>query len=298
MLYDLHLHTWWSYDATADPEAYFRRGGELGLRCLAIADHHVVDGLEEVAAVAARYPDIRWVPAAELTVTCFRGAVDLLCYGLPLEPPPALQGVLDAYHTWQQETGAALPRALQALGYDYTEAHRRQVLASYRPARALAVQGYTHVKNGILRAYFRQRGFVGDDEECADLLRRARQAVPFPPYPAVDFVVPAVKQAGGLITIAHPFRYFDGSDADLMDRLRRDCRLDGIECANGAKVPPDHTRLYRRYCQQHGLFSTAGSDCHGDEEMGERFAFHSEDLAPHRGDDGWLDEFLARLDRD
>lgn len=296
MDYDLHLHTWWSYDATADPEAYFRRARNLGLRCLAITDHHVVDGREEVAAIAVRYPEIRWVPSAELTVTTFRGAVDLLCYGLPAEPTPQLRQVLDAYHTWQRETGEALPRAMQALGYDYTEAHRRELLESYRPAKALAVQGYTHIKGGILKAYFRDRGFAASDDEHAKLLKRAREAVAFPPYPAADFAVPAVKEAGGLVAIAHPFKYFAGCDRAIMDRLREDCGLDGVECANGVNVPPDHTRLYREYCLRHGLFSTAGSDCHAHEDVAARVAFHSDELVPHRGEDGWLDEFLSRLD--
>lgn len=296
MDYDLHLHTWWSYDATTDPESYFRRGRELGLRCLAITDHHVTDSHAEVAAVAARYPQIRWVPGAELTVTCCRGAVDLLCYGLLEAATPALQQVLDAYHAWQQETGAALPAALQSLGYDYTDAQRRAVLESYRPPEALAVQGYTHIKSGILKSYFRERGFAASDDEHAALLKRAREAAAFPPYPAVDLVVPAVKAAGGLVTIAHPFQYFAGCDRAVMDRLRQDCQLDGIECANGVNVPVDHTCLYRQYCLEHGLFSTAGSDCHADEDVATRVAFHSDELAPHGGRDEWLDEFLARLD--
>ena len=53
-LYDLHLHTYWSYDATANPENYFRRAREIGVRCLAIADHHVLDSLEEVMEIARR----------------------------------------------------------------------------------------------------------------------------------------------------------------------------------------------------------------------------------------------------
>lgn len=296
MIFDLHMHTWWSYDATADPEGYFRRAAELGLRCLAITDHHVTDSHDEVAAIAAQYPEIRWVPSAELSVTCFRGAVDLLCYGLPAPAPPGLQRVLEAYHTWQQETGAAMTRALQLLGYDYTEAHRREVLESYRPAVAIGVQGYTHIKNGVMKDYFRQRGFTTSDEDHADLVKRAHGAVPFPLYPAVGFVVPAVKEAGGLVAIAHPFKYFAGCDRALMDRLRQECQLDGIECANGVNVPPDHVQLYRQYCVEHDLLSTAGSDCHADDALAGQFAFAGEEFAPYRGADDWLDEFLARLD--
>ena len=78
--YDLHLHTCWSYDATAQAESYFRRARELGTRCLTITDHHVLDSLPEVVEVARAYPEIIAIPSAELTVTTSIGSVDLLCY--------------------------------------------------------------------------------------------------------------------------------------------------------------------------------------------------------------------------
>ncbi|HIC69889.1 MAG TPA: PHP domain-containing protein [Candidatus Latescibacteria bacterium] len=41
--YDLHLHSFCSYDATARVEDHFKRTRELGVRCIAITDHHVLD---------------------------------------------------------------------------------------------------------------------------------------------------------------------------------------------------------------------------------------------------------------
>ena len=34
--YDLHLHSYWSYDATAEVEDHFKRASELGVRYIAI----------------------------------------------------------------------------------------------------------------------------------------------------------------------------------------------------------------------------------------------------------------------
>ena len=93
-LYDLHLHSGWSYDATARGEAYFVAARRYGVRCLAITDHHLIDGLDEIHTVARNYPEVRVIRAAELTVTTEFGAIDLLCYGLPDAIPPALQKVL------------------------------------------------------------------------------------------------------------------------------------------------------------------------------------------------------------
>jgi predicted metal-dependent phosphoesterase TrpH len=286
-LYDLHLHTCWSYDATADLKNHFERAQVLGVQCLAITEHHVLDSQAEVVAMGASYPQVRVIPAAELTVHTSIGAVDLLCYGFP-EDVSALQPVLDAYHIWQQETGAAICAGMQALGFDYTDSHRIELLQSYRPARTLAVQGHTHVSNSIQRDHFIQRGFIDDAAGYRDLLGRARAQVATPHYPAVDFVIPAVKALGVVVAIAHPHGYFAQGDRGRMDTLRAECLLDGVECAHQS-VPAEFTPVYRAYCVEHGMFSTGGSDSHSNADIAAKFASHG-------GDNAWLDELLARID--
>lgn len=294
--YDLHLHTYWSYDATTHAENYFKRARELGVRCLAIADHHVLDSLEEVLEIAQKYPEIQTIPSAELTVTTYIGSVDLLCYGLPVKPPKELKKVLGKYHAWQRAAGDARSRGLQALGHDFTDAHRLALLKSYRPAKAIELQGNTHVKNGILRRYFVDRGFIDSEDDYSELMSQAQKAFKFPPYPHVDDVVPVVKQTGALLTIAHPYGYFKRYDVARMDALREECRLDGIECINKKLIPPEYTQLYREYCIKNGLFSVAGSDCHADEDIPHIFAHHT-GFPAFEGSDKWLDEFLERLNK-
>lgn len=284
--YDLHLHTYWSYDATAQPESHFERAAKLGVGCIAITEHHVLDSQPEVVALSARYPDLTVIPAAELTVHTSIGAVDLLCYGFPADTS-ALAPVLAAYHAWQRETGAALCAGMQGLGYDYTDAHREALLRSYRPPQTLEVQGLTHVKNGIQRDYFVERGFIETPEAYGEISARARRAATAPKYPAVDFVVPAVKALGAVVAIAHPHGYFAQGDRARMDTLREECQLDGVECAHKS-VPAEFTPVYRAYCVERGLFSTGGSDSHGEDDV-------QAGLAGHGGPDEWLDELLERV---
>jgi predicted metal-dependent phosphoesterase TrpH len=285
--YDLHLHTFWSYDATAQVENHFIRARELGVRCLAITEHHVLDSFADVLECAKHYPEIKSIPSAELTVTTSIGAVDLLCYGFPLEFPPELQQVLENYHTWQRAAGAARSSALQAMGHKFSDADRLQLLNTYRPPQAIAVQGNTHVKNQVLRDYCIERGFAANAEEYAELMARAHKDIPVPPYPQVEDVIPAVKSVGVKVAIAHPHGYFKSGDRARMDALRQECQLDGIECAHPS-VPADFTPIYRAYCVEHGLFSVGGSDAHSDEDIQEKFAAHG-------GPDEWLDEFLDHL---
>lgn len=285
--YDLHLHTYWSYDASAQLENHFRRAVALGVGCLAITDHHVLDSLADVVEMSSRYPQVVAIPAAELTVTTSIGAVDMLCYGFPVDIPTSLRQVLDAYHTWQQETGAAICKGMQALGHDYSDAHRIELLGSYRPQRTLEVQGHTHVSNSVQRSYFVERGFIDSGQDYREILLRARQQVSCPPYPDVNLVIPAVQELGVVVAIAHPHGYFAQGDRVRMDTLRQECMLDGIECAHKS-VPAQFTPIYRDYCVEHGLFSTGGSDSHSDADIEAAFA-------GHRGADLWLDELLQRV---
>jgi predicted metal-dependent phosphoesterase TrpH len=286
-VYDLHLHSCWSYDATAEVASCFRRARELALRCIAITDHHVLDSLPEVLDAARSARDVIALPSAELTVTASVGAVDLLCYGFPLDLPVGLVRVLETYRDWQRRTGSAICRAAQALGYEFTDVHRLELLETYRPARALKVQGATHVKDERLRQYFVDRGFIADASEYPAFKARLRRSAVFPPYPPVDTVVPALQALGVLVAIAHPHGYFAQGDRRRMDALRAECRLDGIECAHHA-VPPEFTPYYRAYCVEHGLFSTGGSDCHDDPAL-------EAQMAVHAGAAQWLDELLDRI---
>jgi predicted metal-dependent phosphoesterase TrpH len=286
--YDLHLHTSWSYDAVTSADVIFRRARELGMRCLAITEHHVLDSLPQVKRVAEGYPEIRVVPAAELSVDTSIGAIDLLCYGFPGKIPVALQQVLGNYHDWQREYGSAVSAGMQAIGIDYSDEKRRALLETYRPPEAMAVQGLTHVKGGVQRDYFLKAGYARDEAAYRELFERVSEKVDLPPYPAVEDVVPAIKSAGVLVAIAHPFSYFGGTDRDRMDALTEECQLDGIECAH-LSVPVECTPIYRAYCEEKGLFSTAGTDCHSDEDV-DRL------LSCHGGQEAWLDEFLERLD--
>ena len=286
--YDLHLHTYWSYDALAQPENHFKRARDLGVACFAVTDHHVLDSLPEVLEIAQSYPEIRVVPSAELTMTTSIGSVDLLCYGFPADLPEAMKQVLHAYHGWQRDYGSAISTGLRALGYGFTDADRLELLGSYRPAKTIDVQGNTHVKGGVIQQYCVERGFIDRIEDYGDLMARAGATTGFPPYPHVKDAMPAVKEAGALVAIAHPFGYFKEDNVERMDALRLECSLDGIECAHPS-VPPAFTAKYREYCERHGLFSTGGSDCHTDEDVEKGFAGHG-------GPDEWLDEFLERLE--
>lgn len=288
--YDLHLHSQWSYDATADIRDYFRLGRERGVRALALTDHHLMDGYEELVKVAADFPDVGYIAGAELTVHTPTGTFDMVCLGLPRQPPPELASVFDAYRAWQCAYGAAISANLVRLGHDFTDAERMAVLQSYRPPHIIARQGCTHVKNAVLRQTLVARGVAPDLEALTEVFRQFRD---MPKYPEYDFVLPAVRQAGGVILIAHPYGYFRQLERRRMDELRELLAFDGIECAHPSLMP-EATETLRAYCLEHRLLSSGGSDCHAAEGDFSR-PDHVVDFANHCGKPEWLDEILERV---
>jgi predicted metal-dependent phosphoesterase TrpH len=287
--YDLHLHTCWSYDATTEVAVYFERAAALDVGCIAITDHHLMDAWPEVAEAAKRYPQVRAIPAAELTVTTRFGGVDLLCYGLPTGDDATFAGLMTTYRRWQQEAGAAISTGMRALGYDFTDEARLALLRSYRPQRVIERQGSTHVKSGLLMRHCIERGYADDQPGYALLRQAAGRAQPVPPHPAAEYVAESVHACGGVIVIAHPQPYFHGDDRARMDALREQCQFDGIECAH-PNVDPALTPIYEAYCREHGLVCTAGSDSHTAESAQTIFA-------RHRGQAEWLEPLLERLDQ-
>jgi predicted metal-dependent phosphoesterase TrpH len=288
--FDFHLHTYWSYDAIAPVEKYFQLARERGVKYIAITEHHQMDSISEVQEAARKYPDITCIPGAELTVHSPLGTFDMVCLGLPTVPTPELQRVFDAYHQWQRDYGDAFSDNLTAAGYPYTREDRLALLQRYRPEKTIQVQGITHVQNRVQRDYLLEEKKYFSDLEAFNAVC---SSFVLPKYPEYSSVLPAVKQAGGLVFIAHPTGYFERNNVARMDALREMLQFDGIECAHDM-VPPELTVFYREYCIKHNLLSTAGSDCHSFEGALYRFGADHE-LGRHIGADAWRDAILERV---
>lgn len=260
-VFDLHLHTHWSYDATASVEQHFRQAAELGLRGMAITEHQTMDSFAEVRQMALRYPGVSYTPAAEMTVSSPLGTFDMVCLNLPLEPPAELEAVFAEYRSWQVDIGEAYSALYTSRGIPFTRGVRRQILQMYRPAAAMARQGITHVQNGLRRRTLLLNGWVASEEALnaldADLVKEPL----YRPYPVYERVLPVIRRCGGVIFIAHPQGYFRRDDRQRMDALREMLGFDGIECAHPS-VDPELTQFYRSYCHEHKLLCSGGSDVH------------------------------------
>ena len=285
--YDLHLHSYWSHDASAEPESHLRRARRLGVRWIALTEHYHLDSLAELLAAAAGYPEVTPIPSAELTVHTSIGEIDLLCHGFPLSQPPEMREVLRRYREWRMQTGRAVVRGLRELGCDIDEDGFMDLAKSHRPADVVSRQGLTQVKGEVLRSYLLETGKIAGEAEVNAFRARAKELGGAPTYPPVAEVVPAVKRLGAVVSIAHPHGSFDQGNRTRMDALREEIGFDGIECAHPL-VPREVTPFYRAYCVEHGLVSTGGSDSHTEADIEAGFAGHG-------GADEWMEELVERL---
>lgn len=285
--YDLHLHTYWSHDASLSPEDHLTRASQLGVRCIAITEHDNQDSLDELLQAAVRYPEVRVIPSAELTVSTSIGDIDLLCYGLPLAGQPQLQALMQVYAQLRLDTARALVRGLIELGCDFDDELLDGLAKSYRPANIVDRQGLTQVHGEVLRIHLLKTGDITHEDEFGEFRARAKRIAGAPSYPAIDKVVPVAQRLGAVVSMAHPTLYLDDFDVQRLDALREEIGFDGIECAHPA-IPQALTPQYRAYCVERGLVSTAGSDSHTAAQIEAEFATHG-------GHDEWMEELSERL---
>ena len=76
---DLHIHTTAS-DGRFSPEEIVRKAVELGLEVIALADHDSVDGIGPALKAAKKFPQLRIIPAVEVSTDVSDGEVHVLGY--------------------------------------------------------------------------------------------------------------------------------------------------------------------------------------------------------------------------
>jgi predicted metal-dependent phosphoesterase TrpH len=247
-LIDLHLHTTAS-DGLLPPAALVARAAECGLRTISITDHDTVAGLHE-AGEAARRHRLRLVPGAEITAVEDGRDVHMLAYFVDLSSD-VLIDFLDGQRADRLRRIRDIADRLRSLGYDLDLDH----LTTRSSADSGRSVGRPQIADALVRA-----GHAQDrDDAFARLLGTGCPAYVPRRGPAPEAVVPLVRSAGGIVSMAHP-----GLTAmdHLIPRLV-DAGLESLEVCHS-----DHDeateRRYREVAARHRLAISGGSDYHGD----------------------------------
>lgn len=243
---DLHVHTTCS-DGTDTPKAVAEAAAARGVTLLAIADHNTDAGIAP-AREACEGLGILLLPAVEIDLECQRGELHLLVYGGDPSAMP-LRRVTDRANATMIETNWRTLWNIRRAGYPV------ELNPQVNPDELSGSQLHVAIRNALLDAGL---ALNARDAYRKFLLNPAyRHAAPR--LTAAE-VLPAVADAGGVASLAHPCRLKMDDEATI--RGLAEAGLWGLEAyyGDGGEVyVPRALELARRY----GLRPTIGSDYHG-----------------------------------
>jgi predicted metal-dependent phosphoesterase TrpH len=240
---DLHVHTTRSDgQLTLETLPAAARRGDVAVT--AVTDH---DRLHpDIDAPVVERDGVRIVNGIELRVEAPDERVDLLGYGVDPDAAGDLRGECRRLQDDRIERARAMTEALEdRLGIDLDVDHEAGV---GRPNIARAIDANPDTDVDYEGAF---DDLIGDGDPCYV----ARDV------PAFERGLSLLREACGVVSLAHPLRYDDPAAA-----LELAPRCDAVEGAYPYGSPVDE-HLVKRTVAEHDLLVTGGSDAH-DERLG------------------------------
>ena len=259
---DLQMHTIYS-DGIWTPEQLidYLISERFGLA--AITDHDRVDTVASLQQLAAekRFP---LLTAVEMS-TSWRGEpTDVLCYGFNPEKNELSDLARDIARRQQANTKEVYENLLRK-GYTFGRQQESLILDEGEPEQShelLAILEKPSAQQPHeLVALLKKHGYGTGEMSPGQIITDA----------GCDFVtndiaavVDAAHRSGAVCLIAHPGRGdgFTCFDASLLDQLRQEVPIDGLEVYYPAHTP-EQVVMYQEYAQKHHLLTSSGSDSHG-----------------------------------
>ena len=261
---DLHLHTTCS-DGTWTPGQLLDYLAREQFALAAITDHDRADTVAELQQLALdkHQPVLVAVEMTTLWNDEMSGKdelsgqdnmTDLLCFGF--DPPPnTLNDLARDLLRRQRENTREVYETLQQKGYTFPQEP---------DALAVLLEQPSPQQPHALAALLDRHGYGKGQPSVGRIVLEAGCAFALNDLAAV---VEAAHQSGAVCLIAHP-GHTDGFvtyDVKMLDKLRQDIPIDGLE-VHTPKHTPDQTAMYLDYARQHHLLMSSGSDSHRPEK--------------------------------
>src|SRR5256714_5013773 len=248
---DLQLHTTFS-DGTWTPEHLLDYLVHEQFGLVAITDHDRVDTAAMLQQLAAE-KQLPLLTAVEMSTSWNGELTDVLCYGFDPEKNALQELAQDIAHR-QRENTREVCENLRKIGISFPNVHELDALL----AKPSAQQPHTLV------ALLKKLGYGTGEPSAGTLITEAGFS-----WATNDLatVVDATHRSGAVCLIAHPGRGegYTRYDSQLLDELRRQIPIDGLEVYYPAHTP-EQTAMYRDYARTHHLLTSSGSDSHGPEK--------------------------------
>ena len=246
---DLHIHSSAS-DGRLSPQEIVYRAVELGITIIAIADHDTVAGIAPALAAAKVFPELKVIPAIEISTDVPGDEVHVLGYFIDYTNSHFISR-LESMRRSRIERAQKMVAKLKGLGVNI-EWERVQHFAGG------STIGRPHIAQAML-----EKSYIGSISEAfAKYIGRNG-----PAYVEREKMTPAeavklLLDVNGLPVLAHPLTIRE-TEAMIMEM--RAAGMVGIEVYYKDYGEEQRNSL-RRLAQKHHLIATGGSDYHGLED--------------------------------
>jgi predicted metal-dependent phosphoesterase TrpH len=247
---DLHTHTTYS-DGTDSPLALVKKAASAGISVLGISDHDSTAGWSE--AISALHGDLQLALGAEVSCLTEDGvSVHMLGLLFDGENQPLQQLLADSRDTRIPRMKKMIEN-LQSAGYEIT---LEDVQASTPPG---ATVGRPHLADALVaRKIVKSR-----DEAFTDLLHNDSPFYVSHFAPTPEDSIRAIRAAGGVAVIAHPFASRRGQVLSVSSfQSLVDAGLNGIEVFHRDQSEEERAQLIA-IAAELNLVVTGSSDYHG-----------------------------------
>ena len=247
---DLHTHTQCS-DGTDTPLALVKKAASSGITILGLADHDTTSGWEE--ARASLHGDLQLVLGAEISALTLDG-ISVHMLGLLFDGSnDALQQILADSRDTRVPRMRKMVENLQAAGYEI----------ALDDVAAAAPVGATLGRPHLADALVSRKIVKSRDEAFAELLHNDSPFYVSHYAPTPEEAIRAVRAAGGVAVIAHPFASRRGQSLDAQSfQSLVEAGLNGIEVFHRDQNEEERAQLIA-IARELDLVITGASDYHG-----------------------------------
>lgn len=248
MKVDLHTHSTAS-DGQYTPAELVRLAKKRGLEVMALTDHDSVNGVDEAIA-EGKAVGLRVIPGVELSADDYLN-LHILGYGFSIS---AIQDWLKSLQGGRNDRKYRIRDFLRTKGLEIP-------LEEVDQAAAGASIGRPHFAMVMLK-----HGYVATRKEAFDryLDTPEFQEIEKGTKPSAEECVRRIKDAGGKVSLAHPYQIvLGGGSLEVLVKRLAGYGLDAIECYY-PKHTPEQQAEYLRLAEKYGLHVTGGSDFHGE----------------------------------
>ncbi|MCF7911182.1 MAG: PHP domain-containing protein [Candidatus Cloacimonetes bacterium] len=242
---DLHIHTSYS-DGVFSPRELLELLQQYSYDLISITDHDTIEGCIQGMKLAAHY-DVRILPGVEVSSLCWGRDVHILGYGFDIKN----KGFKSFLHSIEKGRLQRAKKIVKLLAKEGKSLDFRDVI---NLTGKLNMVGRPHIARALIDA-----GHCRDTKDVFDnYIGEGQSCYVAKPAPSSEKVIEAIKKAGGVSVLAHPYIYRD----DDMVQYLIDIGIQGLEVFY-SRHTNEETARYKKLADDNGLLKTGGSDFHG-----------------------------------